>query len=66
MLSKWDLILEWLPPNAKDAPIDSKSLPEKFTPHAKFTKNISSLKNLKLEDYDAYFVVGGMVFVRSS
>lgn len=46
-------------PNGKDAPIDPKSLSEEFAPYAKLAKNTLSLKDIKVEDYDAYFVVGG-------
>jgi putative intracellular protease/amidase len=59
VLSKAGFDIRVVSPKGKDAPIDPKSLSEELAPYAKFAKNTLSLKDIKVEDYDAYFVVGG-------
>lgn len=59
ILSKAGFDIRVASPKGKDAPIDPKSLSEEFAPYAKLAKNTLSLKDIKVEDYNAYFVVGG-------
>ncbi|OUL30736.1 type 1 glutamine amidotransferase domain-containing protein [Nostoc sp. 106C] len=59
VLSEAGLDITVASPQGKNAPIDLKSLSEEFTLYAKYAKNTLPLKEVKVEDYHAYLIVGG-------